>query len=431
MGLCVSPPPHGFSHARCSSNMLTSCPASANCSPHIAPEGPPPIIAISDMLITRFERAFFQVTGKITRQKPARSIAPKTAAASTEPVSCRTSVIPIRWKTKNTARNSASRISMMAPLCSTKIPKTIARNAVRRKAKATTSRVHSDRVRFALSKSSSASRYGSAAAKNTGKRAQRTAETQDSVSVTSDQPVTSRCSTSAANAAHSTVAIRARPNSSIVLRCTSSKPKPVISKKLAKYPPLYIRTNENGFQNRNTITAKSEASATSISDRNIENPAASSLTLLDSGGTTAACRLPAPTVSRTNGPASNRIPANPKAAPTNGAEDGTLAGDDVNPSVFAAQSCAARITRASNNTLTCVARGTNKYALVPPGSSATISRVSSRLLSGSNAALIASVCGGSAGGLAYGSISAGAPCAPLNGAGGNGNPPGDPHGART
>src|SRR4029077_1881631 len=47
--LCVSPPPQGFSQARCSSKMLTLCPARANCSPHIAPEGPPPTIAISVM----------------------------------------------------------------------------------------------------------------------------------------------------------------------------------------------------------------------------------------------------------------------------------------------------------------------------------------------------------------------------------------------
>src|ERR1700739_513441 len=45
--LCVSPPPHGFSQARCSSKILTLWPARANCSPHIAPDGPPPTIAIS------------------------------------------------------------------------------------------------------------------------------------------------------------------------------------------------------------------------------------------------------------------------------------------------------------------------------------------------------------------------------------------------
>src|SRR4029077_1295501 len=55
MALCVSPPPHGFSQARCSSKILTLCPARASCSPHIAPEGPPPTIAISAMLVSRCE----------------------------------------------------------------------------------------------------------------------------------------------------------------------------------------------------------------------------------------------------------------------------------------------------------------------------------------------------------------------------------------
>src|SRR5713226_2301071 len=50
MALCVSPPPHGFSQARCSSKMATLCPARASCSPHIALEGPPPTIAISAMV---------------------------------------------------------------------------------------------------------------------------------------------------------------------------------------------------------------------------------------------------------------------------------------------------------------------------------------------------------------------------------------------
>src|SRR5271156_456789 len=47
IALWVSPPPQGFSHARCSSKILTVCPARASCSPHIAPDGPPPTIAIS------------------------------------------------------------------------------------------------------------------------------------------------------------------------------------------------------------------------------------------------------------------------------------------------------------------------------------------------------------------------------------------------
>src|SRR5438270_3289975 len=49
MALCVNPPPQGFSQARCSSNSLTLCPVRASCSPHMAPEGPPPMIAISTM----------------------------------------------------------------------------------------------------------------------------------------------------------------------------------------------------------------------------------------------------------------------------------------------------------------------------------------------------------------------------------------------
>src|SRR3979411_2566563 len=53
--LCVSPPPQGFSHARCSSKILTLCPARASCSPHIAPDGPPPTIAISAMVVSRCE----------------------------------------------------------------------------------------------------------------------------------------------------------------------------------------------------------------------------------------------------------------------------------------------------------------------------------------------------------------------------------------
>src|SRR5437588_11987246 len=49
MALCVNPPPQGFSQARCSSNSLTLCPVRTSCSPHMAPEGPPPMIAISTM----------------------------------------------------------------------------------------------------------------------------------------------------------------------------------------------------------------------------------------------------------------------------------------------------------------------------------------------------------------------------------------------
>src|SRR4029077_16011089 len=45
----------GFSHARCSSKIRTLCPDRASCSPHIAPEGPPPTIAISDMFVSRWQ----------------------------------------------------------------------------------------------------------------------------------------------------------------------------------------------------------------------------------------------------------------------------------------------------------------------------------------------------------------------------------------
>src|SRR5262245_41740014 len=54
MALWVSPPPQGFSQARCSSKIFTECPARASCSPHIDPDGPPPTIAISAMRSTRF-----------------------------------------------------------------------------------------------------------------------------------------------------------------------------------------------------------------------------------------------------------------------------------------------------------------------------------------------------------------------------------------
>src|ERR1700730_1942117 len=55
MALCVKPPPQGFSQARCSSKILTLWPARASCSPHIAPDGPPPTIAISAMVVSRCE----------------------------------------------------------------------------------------------------------------------------------------------------------------------------------------------------------------------------------------------------------------------------------------------------------------------------------------------------------------------------------------
>src|SRR6267154_2641439 len=249
-----------------------------------------------------------------------------------------------------------------------------------------------------------------------GKRAQRPTETHDSVIVQSEEPVTSRCSTRAAKAAPATIVIRTLTSAGIALRCASNKHKPVISKKLAKYPPLYIPTNESGFQYRNTITANSEASVTSRNARNIENPAVALTRLLAATKVFSVCRLRAPTASRTNGPASSRIPANPKVAPTHGARDGTPA-SDANPSVFAAQSCAARITRPSNRTLTCVARGTSRYSPVPPALSPIKSRVNSRMPRGSNAALIASVCGGNGGGFVYGSNSNGTPYPTRMGAG--------------
>src|SRR5258706_10341225 len=44
------------------------------------------------------------VIGKTTTQKPARSIAPKIAAASGDPVPFRTTSIPVRWNRQNTAK---------------------------------------------------------------------------------------------------------------------------------------------------------------------------------------------------------------------------------------------------------------------------------------------------------------------------------------
>src|SRR5256885_6308766 len=51
MALWVRPPPQGFPHARRSSKMSTEWPARASCSPHMAPEGPPPTIAISAIFL--------------------------------------------------------------------------------------------------------------------------------------------------------------------------------------------------------------------------------------------------------------------------------------------------------------------------------------------------------------------------------------------
>src|ERR1700680_720763 len=57
MALWVRPPPQGFSQAKCSSNMVTLLPARASCSPHMAPEGPPPTIAISAIVTSSWHAA--------------------------------------------------------------------------------------------------------------------------------------------------------------------------------------------------------------------------------------------------------------------------------------------------------------------------------------------------------------------------------------
>src|SRR5215472_3305849 len=69
MALCVSPPPHGFSQARCSSNTFTLCPARASCSPHIEPEGPPPMIAISAITIFSLRSANSSFEAKLAARK--------------------------------------------------------------------------------------------------------------------------------------------------------------------------------------------------------------------------------------------------------------------------------------------------------------------------------------------------------------------------
>src|ERR1700675_3176637 len=57
MALWVRPPPQGFSQAKCSSKMVTLLPARASCSPHMAPEGPPPTIAISAIATSSWHAA--------------------------------------------------------------------------------------------------------------------------------------------------------------------------------------------------------------------------------------------------------------------------------------------------------------------------------------------------------------------------------------
>src|SRR2546423_8114939 len=71
MALWVSPPPQGFSQARCSSKISTWWPARASCSPHIAPEGPPPMIAILDM-VSRGQLRISLAGNEISRESPHR-----------------------------------------------------------------------------------------------------------------------------------------------------------------------------------------------------------------------------------------------------------------------------------------------------------------------------------------------------------------------
>src|SRR5437773_9402499 len=114
MALCVSPPPQGFSHARCSSKRFTLCPARASCSPHIAPEGPPPMIAISAMIVSDRVPRFFLPTRKRTltncyddgqlplgdgenhQPKTGKGIAPDYRCAGGETVFFCPSILPLR-----------------------------------------------------------------------------------------------------------------------------------------------------------------------------------------------------------------------------------------------------------------------------------------------------------------------------------------------
>src|SRR5712692_3320833 len=78
MALCVSPPPHGFSQARCSSNSVTLKPAPASRSAQIEPEGPPPTMAISRMRtyhpvadpLSRMDARLASSQREHSRQKP-------------------------------------------------------------------------------------------------------------------------------------------------------------------------------------------------------------------------------------------------------------------------------------------------------------------------------------------------------------------------
>src|SRR5580704_14854091 len=76
MALCVKPPPHGFSQASRSSKISTEWPARASCSPHIAPEGPPPTIAMSVIWVF-FLTASDSVAGPLNNiAEPAERLGP-------------------------------------------------------------------------------------------------------------------------------------------------------------------------------------------------------------------------------------------------------------------------------------------------------------------------------------------------------------------
>src|SRR5579859_3993641 len=95
-----------------------------------------------------------------------------------------------------------------------------------------------------------------------GKRAQRAQELQDSISVRSDQPEISRCKSNAATPANNGILICLGHAARVDLPCSSNRATPASSRKLAKYAPLYMRTNARGFQNRKTATARKEITET-------------------------------------------------------------------------------------------------------------------------------------------------------------------------
>src|SRR6267154_5835329 len=102
--LCVSPPPQGFSQARCSSKMLTLCPARANCSPHIAPEGPPPTIAISVMFGSSLRSRTRSLRANLQAKRPFR---PKSRSGDRENHQAETSQ---KCSTEDRRRNCRSRL---------------------------------------------------------------------------------------------------------------------------------------------------------------------------------------------------------------------------------------------------------------------------------------------------------------------------------